>query len=92
MESEARVTCKIESPKSMSLAMENLCRAWMSPAVRAGGSDGKLNWFDGPPVVARVVALEPRIKTAKRRQRWIRYSTLIVMSERWGSYLAVLAR
>src|SRR3954469_5439449 len=46
--------------KSLSLAMENLSRAWTSsPGLLVCDHDGKLNWFDGPPVVAKVVALAP---------------------------------
>ena len=52
----------------LSPELENLGRAWTSSGFMAGGNDGKLNWFDGPPVVAKVVALVPhndsKIQTA----------------------------
>ena len=54
-----KVACKIETPKSLSLAMEDLSRAWTSPGMLVCGHDGKLNWFDGPPAAAKVVALAP---------------------------------
>ena len=54
-----KVTCKIDPPKSLPLAMENLSRVWTVPGLLACGHDGKLNWFDGPPAVAKVVALAP---------------------------------
>src|SRR3954467_23482 len=43
--------------------MENLSRAWTSPGLLVCGNEGKLNWFDGPPVVAKVVALAPHSDT-----------------------------
>jgi hypothetical protein len=54
-----KVTCKIEPLKSLSLAMESLSRTWTSPGLLVCGNDGKLNWFDGPPAVTKVVALAP---------------------------------
>ena len=60
--------CNVEPLKPLSPEMENLGRAWTSPGFMVGGNDGKLNWFDGPPAVAKVVALEPhkdsKIQTA----------------------------
>ena len=53
------VICNTKPLKSLSLEMENLGRVWTSPGIRANGNDGKLNWFDGPPAVAKGVALEP---------------------------------
>jgi ribonuclease HI len=53
-----KAACKIEPPKPLPLTMEDLSRAWTSPGLVCG-HDGKLNWFDGPPAVAKVVALAP---------------------------------
>src|SRR3982751_1060500 len=44
-----KVVCKFAPLKSLSLAMENLSRAWTSPQLLVSDHDGKLNWFDGPP-------------------------------------------
>jgi hypothetical protein len=54
-----KVVCKFAPLKSLSLSMENLCRAWASPGFSVCDHDGKLNWFDGPTVVGKVVALAP---------------------------------
>ena len=54
-----QVVCNVEALQPLSLEMENLGRAWTLPGVLFGSNDGKLNWFDGPPAVAKVVALEP---------------------------------
>ena len=54
-----KAACNIEPPKSLSLAMEDLSRAWTSPGLLLCGHDGKLNWFDGPPAVAKAVAMAP---------------------------------
>src|SRR3954454_6538525 len=58
-----KVTCNIEPPKSLSLAIENLSRVWTSRRLLACSHDGKLNWFDGPPAAAKVVALAPHSDT-----------------------------
>ena len=54
-----KATCKIEHLKPLSPAMESLSRTWTSSELLARDHDGKLDWFDGPPSVTKVVALAP---------------------------------
>src|SRR5206468_985114 len=46
-----KASCKVAPLKRLSLALENLSRAWTSPQLLVSDLEGKLDWFDGHPAV-----------------------------------------